>query len=55
MHGYQPGAVHPTTELVLSHKHPDDKADPAIQRLKKCVFIAISYVMCYWGRDESRR
>ena len=25
MHGYQPGTVEPTTELVLSHKHPDDK------------------------------
>lgn len=25
MHGYQPGTVQPTTELVLSHKHPDDK------------------------------
>jgi PAS domain S-box-containing protein len=25
MHGYQPGTVTPTTELVLSHKHPDDK------------------------------
>jgi hypothetical protein len=24
MHGYQPGTVQPTTELVLSHKHPDD-------------------------------
>ncbi len=24
MHGYQPGSVVPTTELVLSHKHPDD-------------------------------
>jgi len=24
MHGYQPGTVHPTTDLVLSHKHPDD-------------------------------
>jgi len=24
MHGYQPGSVSPTTELVLSHKHPDD-------------------------------
>ena len=24
MHGYQPGAVEPTTELVLAHKHPDD-------------------------------
>jgi PAS domain S-box-containing protein len=25
MHGYQPGTVTPTTELVLSHKHPDDR------------------------------
>jgi PAS domain S-box-containing protein len=25
MHGYQPGSVHPTTDLVLSHKHPDDR------------------------------
>jgi hypothetical protein len=25
MHGYEPGTVNPTTELVLSHKHPDDK------------------------------
>jgi PAS domain S-box-containing protein len=24
LHGYQPGTVAPTTELVLSHKHPDD-------------------------------
>ena len=24
IHGYQPGPVTPTTELVLSHKHPDD-------------------------------
>ncbi len=24
MHGYQPGTVEPTTELLLSHKHPDD-------------------------------
>lgn len=31
MHGYQPGTVVPTTELVLSHKHPDDRA--AVQDL----------------------
>ena len=24
MHGYLPGSVSPTTELVLAHKHPDD-------------------------------
>jgi hypothetical protein len=26
MHGYEPGTVVPTTQLVLSHKHPDDRA-----------------------------
>jgi ANTAR domain-containing protein/PAS domain-containing protein len=25
MHGYAPGTVTPTTELVLAHRHPDDK------------------------------
>jgi hypothetical protein len=24
MHGYRPGTVTPTTEMVLAHKHPDD-------------------------------
>lgn len=24
MHGYEPGTVEPTTDLVLAHKHPDD-------------------------------
>ncbi|EFG76580.1 ANTAR domain protein [Mycobacterium parascrofulaceum ATCC BAA-614] len=26
MHGYEPGSVEPTTRLLLSHKHPDDRA-----------------------------
>lgn len=26
MHGYQPGEVTPTTELLASHKHPDDRS-----------------------------
>ncbi|MFI9408348.1 PAS and ANTAR domain-containing protein [Nocardia gamkensis] len=25
MHGYRPGSVTPTTELLLTHKHPDDR------------------------------
>ena len=25
LHGYEPGTVTPTTELILSHKHPDDR------------------------------
>jgi hypothetical protein len=26
MHGYEPGSVVPTTKMLLSHKHPDDRA-----------------------------
>jgi hypothetical protein len=26
MHGYEPGTVEPTTKLLLSHKHPDERA-----------------------------
>ena len=29
MHGYEPGTVTPTTELVLAHKHPDDRREVA--------------------------
>ena len=29
MHGYEPGTVTPTTELVLRHKHPDDRGQVA--------------------------
>jgi PAS domain S-box-containing protein len=30
MHGYEPGTVVPTTELLLRHKHPDDRARVAV-------------------------
>ncbi|WP_433685159.1 PAS and ANTAR domain-containing protein [Nocardia sp. CA-119907] len=29
LHGYEPGTVQPTTELLLSHKHPEDRAQVA--------------------------
>ncbi|MEB3982163.1 PAS and ANTAR domain-containing protein [Mycobacterium sp. 663a-19] len=29
MHGYRPGSVTPTTDLVLSHKHPEDRGQVA--------------------------
>ena len=29
LHGYEPGTVTPTTDLVLSHKHPDDRQQVA--------------------------
>lgn len=30
MHGYEPGAVEPTTALLLQHKHPDDRSQVAV-------------------------
>jgi fructose-specific component phosphotransferase system IIB-like protein len=30
MHGYEPGSVEPTTDVVLSHKHPDDHGQVAL-------------------------
>nr|WP_228816798.1 PAS and ANTAR domain-containing protein [Nocardia transvalensis] len=29
MHGYEPGTVEPNTDLLLAHKHPDDRAQVA--------------------------
>jgi PAS domain S-box-containing protein len=29
MHGYEPGTVTPTTDLVLGHKHPEDRGQVA--------------------------
>ena len=29
MHGYQPGEIEPTTEVLLAHKHPDDRDNVA--------------------------
>jgi ANTAR domain/PAS fold len=29
MHGYEPGSVTPTTDLVLAHKHPEDRGQVA--------------------------
>lgn len=29
IHGYEPGSVTPTTDLVLTHKHPDDRGQVA--------------------------
>ena len=29
IHGYEPGTVTPTTDLVLAHKHPDDRGQVA--------------------------
>ncbi|MGV0734866.1 PAS and ANTAR domain-containing protein [Mycobacterium syngnathidarum] len=34
MHGYEPGTARPTTELVLSHKHPEDYGQVAATLLE---------------------
>ncbi|MEZ0357977.1 PAS and ANTAR domain-containing protein [Mycobacterium sp. SA01] len=36
MHGYEPGSVTPTTELMLSHKHPEDRDElrELLQRIR---------------------
>ncbi|MCM6772038.1 PAS and ANTAR domain-containing protein [Nocardia sp. CDC159] len=36
MHGYRPGEVAPTTELLLAHKHPDDR-DQVAEVIARCV------------------
>jgi PAS domain S-box-containing protein len=35
LHGYEPGTVTPTTELLLSHTHPDDRPQvaPVLERV----------------------
>lgn len=37
MHGYLPGSVEPTTDLVLSHKHPDDlgQVDATLEAMRR--------------------
>lgn len=42
MHGYTPGSVVPTTELLLSHKHPDDRDDVAA-RIARAVDLGESF------------
>ncbi len=42
MHGYTPGSVVPTTELLLSHKHPDDRDDVA-QRIARSLDLGESF------------
>jgi PAS domain S-box-containing protein len=42
MHGYTPGAVEPTTELMLEHKHPDDRNDVA-DRITRALELGESF------------
>jgi ANTAR domain/PAS fold len=44
MHGYAPGTVTPTTELVLAHRHPEDK--PTVGDLIVQVYRQGSPVTC---------
>lgn len=42
MHGYQPGEVVPTTELLLSHKHPDDRQHVGTRSTMPCSRASLS-------------
>ena len=52
MHGYEPGAVTPTTELVLSHKHPDDRRH--VQELLGHANIATTQIYTHLTDDQIR-
>jgi hypothetical protein len=55
MHGYEPGQVEPTTELLLSHKHPDDRAEVTeiLQRVKEGgLFSSRHRIMDVTGRTH---
>src|SRR5690242_21743972 len=50
MHGYEPGTVVPTTELLLSHKHPDDR-----QHVQDLLDHALHHGGSFSSRSEERR
>ena len=58
MHGYDPGTVHPTTELVLSHKHPDDYGQVAatldeIRRTSGAFSTRHGFELLRWRSQET--
>ncbi|MFC8922230.1 PAS and ANTAR domain-containing protein [Cellulosimicrobium sp. NPDC057127] len=57
MHGFEPGEVVPTTELVLAHEHPDDRglAARVLERARATVepFSSMHRIMDARGRERS--
>ncbi|MDR2279712.1 MAG: PAS domain-containing protein, partial [Gordonia sp. (in: high G+C Gram-positive bacteria)] len=57
MHGYRPGDVTPTTELMMSHKHPADRESFAqlVQRMRltKAPFSSRHRIVAVGGRVRS--
>jgi hypothetical protein len=47
MHGYEPGSVEPTTELLLSHEHPDDR-----EHVQELLDRALHYKSSFSGRHR---
>ncbi|MGX1778449.1 PAS and ANTAR domain-containing protein [Nocardia brasiliensis] len=47
MYGYPPGEVEPTTELLLSHKHPDDR-----EHVASCIAAAAETGQPFCGRHR---
>ncbi|MEL7976394.1 PAS and ANTAR domain-containing protein [Isoptericola sp. F-RaC21] len=50
MHGFRPGEVVPTTELMLSHKHPEDR-DRVDHALKKAAATGEAFSSVHRIRD----
>jgi hypothetical protein len=57
MHGFAPGEVVPTTELVLAHKHPDDRGRvESVLRTARATgepFSSVHRIMDARGRERS--
>ncbi|GAA5072161.1 PAS and ANTAR domain-containing protein [Nocardia iowensis] len=47
MYGYAPGTVEPTTDLLLSHKHPDDR-----EHVASCIAAAAETGQPFCGRHR---
>ncbi len=54
LHGYEPGSVVPTMELVLSHKHPDDR-DAVVDILSAAVTTGQPFCSRHRIRDTQGR
>jgi PAS domain S-box-containing protein len=57
MHGFEPGEIVPTTPLILSHKHPDDRSrvDGVLQRAAETgePFSSVHRILDAKGRSRT--
>ncbi|HWV78907.1 MAG TPA: PAS and ANTAR domain-containing protein [Isoptericola sp.] len=57
IHGFEPGDVVPTTELILAHKHPDDRARVSEVLTRACTtgeaFSSVHRIMNARGEERT--